>query len=221
MSNDRRQIEIERKFRNLGFWYIRKRQTKGEVRRSGAGREYLLVKKEEVAQAVAACELDPSILREGKERLFEERWYPQIFPNSDPFFYLPRFLLLREVAAGVRRHDDASYAKWLVLNFLWDRLAPLVRSRSGEEAFRQVWQIPDAALFALQDAIDAVFVAAARFFRANRGRGAEALDWAGFSQRRGLHKLFAEFWRSRSNKSRRRFDRRWSRFEKLLTQMRD
>lgn len=220
MSNDRRQIEIERKLRNLGFWYIRKRQTKGEVRRSGAGREYLLMKKEEVAQAVAACDFDPSILREGKERLFEERWYPQVFPNSDPFFYVPRFLLMREVTAGVRRHDDASYSKWLVLNFLWDRLAPLVRSRAGEEAFRQSWQSQDQALFALQEAIDSVFVATGRFFRANRGTGADALDWAGFSQRRGLHKLFAEFWRSRQNKSRRRFDRRWTRFEQLMSETR-
>lgn len=216
MSNDRRQIEIERRLRNLGYWYIRKRQTKREVRRTGAGREYVLVKKEELAQAVAACEFDPSLLREGKERLFEERWYEHVFPNSDPFYYLPRFLLMREVAGAVRHHDNSSYAKWLVLNFVWDQLAPLVRSRRGEEAFRYEWHRPDAALPALRGAIDAAFVAAGRFYRANRGSGADALDWAGFSQRRGLHKQFAEFWRSRQNKSRKAFDRRWARFERHL-----
>jgi hypothetical protein len=33
-----------------------------------------IVKKEEFAQAVAGCDLDPAIVREGKEYLFEERW---------------------------------------------------------------------------------------------------------------------------------------------------
>ena len=33
IANDRRQIEINRQFRNLGYWYVRKRQTRGEARR--------------------------------------------------------------------------------------------------------------------------------------------------------------------------------------------
>ena len=32
MSNDRRQIEVERQFRKLDYLYIRKRMTKGEAR---------------------------------------------------------------------------------------------------------------------------------------------------------------------------------------------
>ena len=37
MSNDRRQVELERHFRNLGYYYMRKRQTKGEARLRGFG----------------------------------------------------------------------------------------------------------------------------------------------------------------------------------------
>lgn len=72
MSNDKRQIEIERAFRKLRYLYIRKRQSRAEVRKMAGANRFWTVSKEEVAQAVAACDLDPVILRLGKERLFEE-----------------------------------------------------------------------------------------------------------------------------------------------------
>ena len=58
--------------------------TKGEARRTAGARHLRLIKKEEFAQAVGACDLDPFVVREGKERLFEERLYPQVFPTADP-----------------------------------------------------------------------------------------------------------------------------------------
>lgn len=69
-SNDRRQIEIERAFRKLGYLYLRKRQSKSEARRFAGGRWHT-VKKEELAQAVAACDIDPLLPREGigRERI--------------------------------------------------------------------------------------------------------------------------------------------------------
>src|SRR5712664_1438356 len=53
MSNDRRQIEIERHFRKLGYLYLRKRQTRSEAKRYSHAHDQFLVKKEELAQAVA------------------------------------------------------------------------------------------------------------------------------------------------------------------------
>jgi len=47
-----------------------------------------LIKKDETAQAVAASDLDPFIVREGKERLFDERLYSQVFPSADSNYYL-------------------------------------------------------------------------------------------------------------------------------------
>ena len=72
MSNDRRQIEIERQMRKIGYYYVRKRQTKGEAKRAAGSQKYIMVRKDEIAQAAAACDLETSILREGKEGLFEE-----------------------------------------------------------------------------------------------------------------------------------------------------
>jgi len=44
ISNDRRQIEIERQFRKLGYWYIRKRQTKSEARRIAGSKRYHMLR---------------------------------------------------------------------------------------------------------------------------------------------------------------------------------
>ncbi len=84
MANDRRQIDVERQLRKFDYWYVRKRQTKGETRRAMGSRKYRSVKKEELAQAVAACDLDPVLVREGKEGLFEERLYSKVFSTTEP-----------------------------------------------------------------------------------------------------------------------------------------
>jgi hypothetical protein len=159
MSNDRRQIEIERQLRKLHYLYLRKRMTKGEARRAAGTRHLRLVKKEEIAQAVAGCELDPSIVREGKERLFEERWYTQIFPTADPNYYLSRYWLMRKVSYAARGYPERAYAKWLVLNFAWTSLEPVCRKRAQAEAFRSVCERDTTrTVTPLLRAIDAVFV---------------------------------------------------------------
>jgi len=88
VSNDRRQIEIERQFRKLGYWYIRKRQTRKEARKVAGSKRFIMITKDQLAQAVAGCDFDPAIVREGKEGLFEERLYGSVFPTSDPYYYL-------------------------------------------------------------------------------------------------------------------------------------
>jgi hypothetical protein len=221
MANDRRQIELERGLRKFGYWYLRKRQTKSEARRSAAAR-YALVKKEEIAQAVAACELDPSVVRtEGKEALFEERLYRHTFPTSDPLYYLVRYRLMREVNYAARGRPERAYAKWVVLNFVWGRLAPLIRGRSMQAAFvkaceRNTYPHPLAPLY---QANDAAFKAAIRFYRRKRaGQGEKAPDVSNFFRRRGLDKAFSSFWSSPSNPAKRAFRRQWRRFEERLTQ---
>ena len=87
MTNDRRQIEIERQLRKLGYWYIRKRQTVAEARGAAGTQRFFYLTKDTLAQAVAGCDLDLSIVRKGKEGLFEERLYGQVFPTSDPYYY--------------------------------------------------------------------------------------------------------------------------------------
>jgi hypothetical protein len=217
MSNDRRQIEIERQLRKLHYLYLRKRMTKGEARRAAGGRHLRLIKKEEIAQAVAACDLDPLIVREGKEGLFEERWYGQVFPTADPNYYLSRYWLMRQVSYAARGYPERAYAKWLTLHFVWQSLAPSCSKRSYATAFREACERDKAAVVTpLRRAIDLVFNAALRFFRANRGSGPTAIDVSTFFKRRGLDQEFARYWRSPRNPARSKFNAAWVRFQKAL-----
>jgi len=217
MSNDRRQIDIERQFRKLDYLYLRKRMTKGEARRAAGARHLRLVKKDELAQAVAGCDLDPSIVREGKERLFEERWYDQISPTGDPNYYLSRYWLLRQVSYAARGYPERAYAKWVVLHFVWQSLDPICRARPRVEAFRQVCERTNGdVLDPMIRSIDAAFSAALRYYRNKRGSGRKAIDVSTFFQRRNLHKEFAKYWRGSKNKSRTAFNRAWATFRKAL-----
>jgi hypothetical protein len=217
MSNDRQQIEIERQFRKFNYWYIRKRQTKSEARRESGLRHYTLIKKEDLAQAVAACELDPSVARiVGREGLFEERFYQQLFPHGDPHFYLSRYLLMRATSYVSSGYPERGYAKWLVLHFMWTQLAPLVRSRVGAECFRmesERWGPSDKQLVRC---IEITFNASLKFYRSRRGVGAKALDVSSFFRRRALDVEFQKFWRSAANQRRGTFRRAWQKYEKTF-----
>jgi len=216
MSNDRRQIEIQREMRKLGYWYIRKRQTKSEARRAAGSLKYFMVQKFEFAQAVAGCNLDPAIIRRGKEGLFEENWYPSIFPNADHYYYLCRYWLMRRVEAVARGYPERAYAKWMVLNFVWNKLKPIVSTRSKADNFRRISERGGEVIKELDKSIEKSFVAALRFYRANRGKGAQAIDVSRFFQRVNLHEGFARFWRSEANTSRNPFNRNWDRFKKAF-----
>ncbi len=218
MSNDRRQVEIQRELRKVGYHYIRKRMTKGEARRATGGHYRFFIKKEELATAVAGCEFDPAILRRGRERLFEEQLYQDVFPNSDPDFYLPRYWLMRAVTYSARGYPERAYAKWLVQNFVWSQLRMLLSSQAKTRRFRQHAERSNGRVIPLTRAINSAFDAALRFFRRNRGTGARAIDVSTFFQRRELHKQFEKFWRKSPNRNRRPFNRHMAKVKKLLAE---
>jgi len=212
MSNDRIQIDIDRSLRNLGYVYIRKRQTKTELKRAVGGKHFRFVKKEEFAQAVAACDLDPIVARTSREKLFEEdKLYKRVFPNSDPDFYLPRYHLMREVAYCARGNRQRREARWLVLNLLWSKLALHVRSARNARAFRIQCERQDADLVShLNRAVERAFVIALKFYRENRGKGTEAVDVATFfKSKRSTAKAFLGFWHD-SSQADRQFERHFS-----------
>lgn len=214
MANDRKQIEIERNLRKIDYQYLRKRQTKSEARRDAGVRHRFLIKKEELAQAVAACDLDPSVVREGKERLFEERYYDQVFPNADPNYYLPRHWLVANVSSVARGYPERAYAKWVVTNFVWQHLQPFLNTRHKKEVFRR--ECERWNLNSLWKACNAAFKNCSTFYRTRRGKGETAIDVSTFFQRRSLHREFERFWRNTPTKYRGQFKSAWARFKKEL-----
>tara|TARA_B100002003_G_scaffold218239_1_gene219047 strand:- start:203 stop:1981 length:1779 start_codon:yes stop_codon:yes gene_type:complete len=208
MSNDRRQIEIERELRKYRYLYLRKRQSRSEAKSNAGGKYYRTIYKEELAQMVAGCDLDPVIVRSGKDKLFEEELYLQIFPNSDPNYYLPRYWLGRKVTDCAKGFPERGYAKWLVLSFIWSQIAPLVRSSRNAESFRVQAERPTSNLVdPLYSAINKTFVSVLRYYKQNRGSGATAVDVSTFFRHKlGRDKEFQLFWVMKNNKSRKGFE---------------
>jgi hypothetical protein len=211
-ANDRRQIEIERNLRKFDYQYLRKRQTKGEARRQAGVRHRFMVSKEELAQAVAACDLDPSLVREGKERLFEERNYDHAFPNADPNYYLPRYWLVWNVSSTARGYPQRAYAKWVVTHFVWKRLETILRTRALKQFFVREHERRYYESFA--KACTAAYRGAVAFYRIRRGKGETAIDISTFFQRRGLDEQFEQFWRRAPGGYRNQFKRALRRFRK-------
>lgn len=214
MSNDRRQIDIERAFRKVGYGYLRKRQSKAETRSVHGKGHYRLVSKEEIAQAVAGCELDPVIIRSGREKLFSEHFYPIVFPNSDPNYYLPRYWLAREVSYGSKGMPERAYAKWLVLNFMWGQISPVLKGAKKARSFRLLCEKQDElCVVPLNRAIDLAFIESLKLFRANRGTGDTAFDVSSyFKSKKGLPAVFREHWKANGAS-------KLNTFEKLLSKV--
>jgi hypothetical protein len=213
VSNDRKQIGLERELRKIGYHYLRKRQTKEEALRSSGRGQYTIITKDELAQAVAGCELDPVIIRSGREKLFTKEYYGRIFPNTDPNYYFPKYYLMRHVTRTVNRIPERTYAKWLVLNFVWSQLSPLVRGQQKSRAFRVLCERNEKSRSerlaeGLEQAIEEVFVEAIKYYRANRSDGEIVHDISlFFKNRRGHHTQFAAHWESVSENRKRVFER--------------
>jgi AIPR protein len=220
MSNDRQQVAIEREFRKAGYQYLRKRQTKGEARRAARSQYRFLAKKEELAQAVAACLLDPQIVRRGKEHLFDEAYYKTVFPNSDADFYLGKYWLLREVTSVSRGYPERAYAKWIVMHFLWSQIGDIIDSRpvAFRRACEQKWKNP--ALFdQLDRAVASAFKVALQLYRRERGTGPTALDVSTYFNRREVHIAFKKHWIGPDNKQRPTFERAVAKFQEALKEV--
>lgn len=209
VSNDRVQIEIERSLRKVGYIYLRKRQKKSEARKL-SGKPFFIIKKEELAQAVAACEMDPLTVREGKNELFGTH-YQTVFPNSDASFYLPRFWARRQVGLESRGKPQRSYAGWMALHFLWARIKRVLKSDDAARRFWTLCERKDSALcLPLSEAINVVFDELMAYYRAKKGVGSAALDHSTFFRnKRGRHLEFEKFWKTTATRTR-KFDIAWA-----------
>lgn len=220
VANDRRQIELQRELRKRGYLYLRKRESKGEARSALGGKHFALIKKEELARAVAGCDLDPVEARSGVENLFEDDKYSCIFPSLDPRYYLTRYWTMRDVTYCARGYPERGYAKWLVQWFVWSKLSPLLRSGMSQDRFIHGIERGNSDFeWPFVQAIGKVFAAVLSYWRKNRGKGARAVDVSTFFRnKRGRHNEFQSFWRGKNNGSRRDFEKAWNRFCRAFTE---
>lgn len=202
-SNDQRQVSLERDFAKLHYRYIRKRQTKREAKRIFGSQHYFWIKKEELAQAVAGCELDPQDVRSGKEGLFKAPYYDQIFDNRPLHQYLSSYWLARIVKHWASGYPDRSYAKWVVLNALWSRIGVKMKEKHFSTVFREQCERGHWNPH-LDKAAEQLYLVALAFYRSKRGIGATAVDVSNFFYRANLMEGFETFWRSRANQRRAR-----------------
>jgi len=191
-SNDRIQVALERSLRKLGYGYIRKRQAGSEEKVQVGGKQYDRIKMEDFAQAVAACEMDGYIARSSKEKLFDEEKYKDLFKNPEPFFYLARYSLMKQVRGGLWAKGERREVRWLVVSFVWSRLFPLFKGVGQLRAFSEQCQRKEnACVEPLGRAIDNAARAAMKFYQATKGKGVEAVDMPTFfkSKRSSLKEL--------------------------------
>lgn len=196
VSNDRVQIEIERALRKVGYMYLRKRQKKGEARKV-AGKMFTLISKEELAQAVAACEMDPLTVREGKNNLFGEH-YKSVFPSTDADFYLTRFWARKHIGLSSRGKPQRGYANWMALHFLWSRLSPALKKGDAARRFWSLASRGDPSLCKpLSQAINIIFLELLAYYEANKGSGDTVVDHSTFFRnKRGRHIEFESYWKT-------------------------
>jgi AIPR protein len=212
-SNDSRQINLQREFAKLGYRYLRKRQTKSEAKRLAGLQHGFWIKKDELAQVTAACELDPYVVRSGKEGLFKQPSYDRLFDSRPVREYLSLYWTGRLVKYHGGSFPDRAYAKWHVLHFLWQRVRATLRSRAAADLYRSRAE-RNRWFPSIDRATEELYMAILAFYRSKRGKGPHATDISNFFYRPHQHTAFATYWNSGGNRRRRRrFERFFRRFE--------
>ncbi len=214
-ANDSEQVRLERELLKRHYLYVRKRQTKSEAKKNAPQKTWWTITRDQMAQALGACVLDPYEVRLGKENLFEADNYPRIFSGRP----IPTYLVCSWLRTVIRRRSkgrpERAYAAWLVLHMLWQDLAPRFPGARQQEDLvyfleREVWDSP--AMKSLSLAVDQLFRGALRFYRRYRGRGEQAADISSFFRRKNRHNSFSRFWNRSSNRFRGEYRRKLDRF---------
>lgn len=218
VSNDDIQIYLEKKLRQLEYQYIRKRMSKSEAR-SHYGQGYWQIRKEEFAQAVASCIYDPAIIKKGKEILFEDPYYKVIFTSKNINHYLIKDWLVRQVKYVAYGYSDRPYAQWHVLHFIWDKLSPIIGYGQTEKQFIYACEQDSSALNPLIKAIEAVFKAIMKYYRAHRKTGNEIEDIAPFFKRANLIEPFSRYWVSSANEYKAKYKENINSFKDKLNKI--
>ncbi|MDP9401790.1 MAG: AIPR family protein [Actinomycetota bacterium] len=194
MSNDRTQVFLERKLRLRGYQYLRKRGKKSEAQALGSKARFVL-SKEELAQAVATCDLDPQIVRSAREALFDELRYPSVFPKRGVDYYLTRWWLVRFVSRQAHgKGPERQYMKFFVAHALWDRLGTDISGATSAFVHAaERYRLDESPLWELDRATERTFQAVQRFFRRTRKVDGKDLEVYAFFKRQGKYADYLAF----------------------------
>lgn len=196
VSNRPIHVRLALKLRREGYFYVRKRASKEEIRSIAGHKKWVIVQKHDLALAVAGCELDPHVPRNGKEHLFSnEENMSKVFSSEDPEYYLARYWLRKTVKTVSRKRKWWHYSEWLALHFSWSILGSRLRSTSECRKFRKAIEKEGenvTILRNLQSMIEHVFEAVDGFVVA---QGGSREDTFFFKDRKGLHVSFQSYWK--------------------------
>jgi hypothetical protein len=202
-SNDPEQVRIEKEMKKLNYFYIRKRMNKSEVAKYGGDRYSFKVNKEELARTMAAIKVDPYEIRLGKDRLFEDDIYSEIFDGRSAADYLTGYWLGRNVNYWVKTDNRYSYSKWIVLNCLWSLIGSDLKRISYRESFRKLSERPNKfakELKPLDDLVKLTLRMSLKFYSDNKksdGRVQEPID---FFKHVKYHVLFRQYLKQNQKK---------------------
>ncbi len=196
-SNDAEQVRIEKEFKKLNYFYIRKRMSKSESVKYGTDKFSFKISKEQLARACAACILDPYEVRLGKDRLFEDDVYSKIFDGRKASEYLLVYWLYKDVERWSKGVNKYVYAKWHVLNLLWSLLGTELKKNSHKDQFRLMAErrrFYVIELEPLDKIVKEAFRFSSAFYVAHKkidGKNQEPID---FYKHKNLHKLMRKFY---------------------------
>ena len=221
ISNDTIQIELQRRLRPLNYNYLRKKSTKTEAKQlyGSFGGHY--VNKDEFAKASAATQFDQQLVRLGVNHLYNETNYDNVFPNSEPYFYLPRYWLMKRVTKLSKNAPEWGYSKWMIIGFVWHQITKSLQSNKRKIAFTTALEDTDPKLLkSLDKMVMSALKGSSVFYKKNSGKGKSRIDPSQFyKNKKGRNKEFEKFWKSEGNKHRIRFEKAKQGFELLITSL--
>jgi hypothetical protein len=221
-SNDPEQVRIEKEMKKLGYYYIRKRMNKSEVAKYGGDRYGFKINKEELARTMAAITVDPYEIRLGKDRLFEDDLYPYVFDGRSAAEYLTAYWLGRTVTYFVKTDNRYSYAKWIVLNYLWSVIGGDLKRIAYRESFRKLAERSykyESELRPLNNMVKLILRLSLRFYNDNKrvdGRVQEPID---FFKHVKYHVFFRQYLQKKQKANVKKLERFKQRFLDRLEQV--
>lgn len=198
-SNDAEQVRIEREFKKLNYFYVRKRMDKKETVKYGSNKYAFKISKEDLARALAACNSDPYEVRLGKDRLFEDDIYSKIFNGRKAAEYITIYWLYTYVNYWSKQTDARRvYAKWHVLNLTWELLQKDLKKIAYRDQFRKIIERErnyTTVLRPLNLLINDLFVLSIKFYNKNKKSEDKVQEARDFYKHVNLHKTFHNFYK--------------------------